>query len=112
MNDLNELKIEEQIINPVEEINEDDLFVHVELDEKESEKLAAEPYSYWKSVFRIFIKKPSAIIALVSFVLFILSIIVIPMFTPEGWLDSNMSINNFSSCFMNAITRYEPIIFI
>lgn len=96
MNDLNELKIEEQIIDPVEEINEDDLFVHVELDEKESEKLAAEPYSYWKSVFRIFIKKPAAIIALVSFVLFILSIIVIPMFTPEGWLDSNMTINNLA----------------
>ena len=57
--------------NVVEEINEDELFVPVQLDEKESERIAAEPYSYWKSVFRIFLKKPSAMIALVSLILFI-----------------------------------------
>ena len=58
----------------------DDLFVRVELDEEESEHIAAEPYSYWKSVFRVFIRKPSAIIALSVLALLILGIIFIPMF--------------------------------
>lgn len=62
----------------------DDLFVPVELNEKESEHLAAEPYSYWKSVFKVFMKKPSAKIALVSLVLFILAVIIIPLFAPEN----------------------------
>lgn len=62
----------------------DDLFVPVELNEKESEHLAAEPYSYWKSVFKVFMKKPSAKIALVSMVLFILAVTIIPLFAPEN----------------------------
>ena len=35
---------------------ENALFYRVPINETESEHLAAEPYSYWKSVFRIFIK--------------------------------------------------------
>ena len=73
----------------------DDLFVPVQLDDKESEHLASEPYSYWKSVFRVFIKKPSAIIALISFVIFLLSILIIPMFCPDGWLDSHVTPQQF-----------------
>ena len=63
----------------------DDLFVRVELNEEESEHIAAEPYSYWKSVFRVFIRKPAAIIAMVVLALLILGIIIIPLFsTPEA----------------------------
>lgn len=63
--------------------NLDELFVPVELNATESEHLAAEPYSYWKSVFKVFRKKPSAIIATVSMVLFLLAVIIIPLFV-EG----------------------------
>ena len=70
----------------INEINEDELFQRVNIDEFESEHLAAEPYSYWKSVFRVFIKKPSAIIGLTSLILFIIAIIVIPIVAPEEFL--------------------------
>ena len=71
------------------EVDEDSLFKLVELNETESEHLAAEPYSYWKSVLRVFIKKPSARIAIVCLALIILSAIFIPMFgqnVPGGYL--------------------------
>ncbi len=88
----------------------DDLFYRVELDEEESEHLAAEPYSYWKSVFKIFIKKPSAIIGLATLALLILGIIFIPLFAYGPVLDesgsvlvadafnSNLSIKNLAPC--------------
>lgn len=74
----------------------DDLFVHVDVKQEESEKLTAEPYSYWKSVFRIFIRKPATILALSILVLLILGIIVIPLFAPNGVFDSNMGIANLA----------------
>ncbi len=92
MNDLQDLTLQNQ--NEVE-INEDELFVPVALDEKKSEHIASEPYSYWKSVFRVFIKKPGAIIALSSLVLFLLCILIIPMFTPEGYLDTHVTKEDF-----------------
>lgn len=73
------------------EINEDDLFQRVDIDEFESEHLAAEPYSYWKSVFRVFIKKPSAIIGLVSLIIFVLAIIIIPAIAPDEYLEFHVS---------------------
>ncbi|MBQ9520166.1 MAG: ABC transporter permease [Acholeplasmatales bacterium] len=74
----------------------DDLFVRVELNEEESEHIAAEPYSYWKSVFRVFIRKPAAIIAMVVLALLILGIIIIPLFsTPEAY-KSNVEIKNLA----------------
>lgn len=72
----------------------DDLFVRVPISETESEHLAAEPYSYWKSVFRVFIKKPSAIISLVCLILMIATIIIIPLFAYEGAYESNIYIAN------------------
>ncbi len=79
-----------------EEENIDDLFKLVELDERESEHIAAEPYSYWKSVLRVFIKKPAAIISLVSLIILIIGVVFIPMFVPEGYLSEyeNLAIKN------------------
>lgn len=88
MRKIDEYKITDvltpELIQENEIENLDELFVPVELDETESEHLAAEPYSYWKSVFKVFIHKPSAIIAIISFVLFLLAIIIIPLFAPEN----------------------------
>ena len=72
------------------EVNEDLLFRRVPLNERESEHLAAEPYSYWKSVFRIFIKKPSAIISIISLVLLVAAMIIIPCFAYKGAFESNI----------------------
>jgi oligopeptide transport system permease protein len=66
-----------------ETLDENTLFVPVKIDETESEHIASEPYSYWKSVFRVFIKKPAAIVALVSLALFLLAIIIIPAIAPD-----------------------------
>ena len=76
------------------ELNEDSLFRRVPLNEKESEHLAAEPYSYWKSVFRIFLKKPSAIISIICLFILITSMIIIPFFAYDGAFESNISLAN------------------
>lgn len=58
------------------------LFKLVELQEKESEKLEIEPYSYWKSVIKEFKRKPSAIISLVLLILLVVLSIAVPLFSP------------------------------
>ncbi|MDD4063061.1 MAG: ABC transporter permease [Bacilli bacterium] len=68
------------------DINEDELFVPVTLDEKESEHIAKESYSYWKSVLRVFIRKPSAIIAITSLFLIIALSLIVPILTPAEYL--------------------------
>jgi oligopeptide transport system permease protein len=74
----------------------DDLFVHVDIKEEESEKIASEPYSYWKSVFRIFIHRPATILALCVLAVLILGIIFIPLFAPEDAYVINMDNKNFA----------------
>ena len=68
-----------------EELN--DLFVSVPLNEEESEHITTEPYSYWKSVLRVFIKKPAAIISISLLVLLLLAIIIIPLATPAHYIE-------------------------
>ncbi len=80
----------------VPEVNEDDLFVPVELDALKSEKILAEPYSYIKSVFRVFIRKPSSWIALVTLAILVLGTIIIPLFTPDGFLEFNVANRNIA----------------
>ncbi len=74
----------------------DDLFVHVDIKEEESEKIVTEPYSYWKSVFRIFIHRPATILALSVLVILILGIIFIPLFAPESAYVINMDNKNLA----------------
>lgn len=68
----------------------DDLFVHVDIKNEESEMLASEPYSYWKSVFRIFIRRPATILALSVLAVLVIGIIIIPLFAPEDAYEINM----------------------
>lgn len=74
----------------------DDLFVHVDVKQEESEKLTSEPYSYWKSVFKIFIRRPATILALSVLGILILCIIFIPLFAPAGAFDTNPSTMNLA----------------
>lgn len=64
-----------------------ELFEFVKLDEQKSEHLSSAPYSYFKSVFKAFIKKPAAIIGLVLFVILIAGVIIIPLLGHEGLYD-------------------------
>ena len=80
------------IVNP--ELDKS-LFTKSVLNEEESEHLAAEPYSYWKSVFRVFIKKPSAKIGLIAFIIFILCAIIIPLFAYPGAYDTHVVDSDF-----------------
>ncbi len=73
---------------------EDALFYRVAIDEQESEHLAAEPYSYWKSVFRVFRGKTSAKISIFCLALMIFSMIIVPLFAPDGAYTSNLTIMN------------------
>jgi len=95
--ETNELEITNEASKRVPEDtlpNEDDLFVRVEINTTESEHIAAEPYSYWKSVLRVFIRRPSAIIGISCLFIMIVGMLVIPLFTPAGYLDSNLDIKN------------------
>lgn len=69
----------------------DDLFVHVDIKEEESEMLSQEPYSYWKSVFSIFIRRPATLLALAVLVTLILGIVIIPLFAPEDAYSIDMT---------------------
>ena len=73
---------------------EDALFYHVDIDEQESEHLAAEPYSYWKSVLRVFATKTSARISIICLLIIVLSMLIIPLFAPSGVYESNLAIKN------------------
>jgi len=74
--------------------NIDKLFVVATFDKKESEKLAVEPYSYWRSVYKAFKKKPSAIFAVSLLVLMIVFTVFVPIFSPYDiksvYLDSRL----------------------
>lgn len=75
---------------------EEKMLRRIPLDEEESEHLAAEPYSYWKSVFRVFLKKPAAIIGLSVFAIVILGMIIFPLLTPEGYTNYHTEIRNLA----------------
>jgi oligopeptide transport system permease protein len=84
----------EQGLPKQDDINEDDLFVLVEIDVLKSEQIKSEPYSYFKSVFAAFLRKPSAWIAMITLFLMLLGIIIIPTLTPEGFFDYNVDERN------------------
>lgn len=65
-----------------ENSNINDLFYHVEIKAKESEKLKVEHYSYWRSVFREFFKKPQAIFAIIGIVITLFFAFLIPILSP------------------------------
>lgn len=84
----------EQNLSTQNDVNEDDLFVLVEIDVLKSEQIKSEPYSYFKSVFAAFLRKPSAWIAMITMFLMLLGVIIIPMLTPEGFFDYNVNERN------------------
>lgn len=69
----------------------DDKFVLVENTYEESERLAVEPYSFWKSVFRVFFKKKSAIISLIIIALLLIMAIVVPFCFPSWYTSPNVT---------------------
>ena len=73
----------EDIINPqVEQIeNEDELFVIVDNNLSDSEKIDAPRYSYWKSVIRSFFKNKVNIFALSLLILVLLLAYIQPLFS-------------------------------
>lgn len=74
-------------MNNLEYQDEAKLFKFVDLKEDTKNESIHKSYSYFNSVFKTFIKKPSAIIAISLLILLIFGIIIIPIFTPDGWLD-------------------------
>ncbi len=76
------------------DVNEDDLFVLVDIDILKSEQIKSEPYSYFKSVFGAFLRKPAAWIAMITLFFMLLGVIIIPMLTPEGFFDYNVNERN------------------
>ncbi len=70
---------------------QEELFTLVGEDKSlESEKITTAPYSYFKSVFKVFFRNPGAIIGIVVLALLIIGAIVFPIFAPEGYLEMNV----------------------
>lgn len=68
-------------LNPKVKVNledEKDLFTRVDINKDEIEKINVQKYSYWKSVFKSVIKKPSSIISLVIIAIILLFTIIGP----------------------------------
>lgn len=93
----------------IEDQLEDDItldqFVFVESHTEDSEKLAVEPYSYWKSVFRIFFKKKSAIVSIVLIAILLIMAILVPMIlsrTHPYYFESNLLSSNPEGSLKNA----------
>jgi oligopeptide transport system permease protein len=57
----------------------EDLFQRVQVDKTDSEKLDVKPYSYWKSVARLFFRKPVSIISLIMILIVVALAIFIPL---------------------------------
>jgi len=87
--ELNSSTSNENVVTEIK--NEDDLFVFAKVDKLKSERITSEPYSYMKSVFRVFIKKPSAWIAMITLFLMLLAILIVPIFAPEEFLQYDVS---------------------
>lgn len=73
---------------------EDELFQFVDISTINSERITAPRYSYWKSVFRIFFKKPSNWIMLGILAFIIIMAIVMPFIFPYD-LSENVSHPNY-----------------
>lgn len=52
--------------------DEKDLFTRVDINQEEIEKISVQKYSYWKSVFKSVIRKPSSIISLIIIAIIVL----------------------------------------
>ena len=68
--------------------NEDELFVPINQNSIESEKIIAPRYSYWKSVFRIFFKKKMNILLIAAFVVIFIVSFAVPLFAPYDYLEN------------------------
>lgn len=73
---------------------EDDLFYFVDTNTLNSERITAPRYSYWKSVFRIFFKKPTNWIMIILLALILLMSLIFPLILPydmsENVLDTTL----------------------
>ena len=68
--DLIEKEAEQTVTQTVEieEVDENDLFTLVDVNSKSVEQISVQKYSYWKSVFKSVIRKPSSIISIIILV--------------------------------------------
>ena len=72
--------------------DEKDLFTRVDVNQEAVEQISVEKYSYWKSVFKSVIKKPSAIISIfILAVIVVLTIIGPNLFDYSAFADPNKS---------------------
>ena len=76
-------------IKELSQKEEDSLFKFVsDNDMRNSEKIIAPRYSYWKSVFRVFFKKKINIVMIAILLLIILVSYIVPLFWPYDMLES------------------------
>jgi oligopeptide transport system permease protein len=77
--------------------NEDALFEFVtDRDARDSEKIIAPRYSYWKSVFRVFFRKKINIVLIVIFLLIVLTAYIMPVFWPYDSLENVTASTTFN----------------
>lgn len=95
--------------NKIDDKELDNKFVFAETDYEESEKLAVEPYSYWKSVFRVFIHKKSAIVSIVIIAVLILMAIIVPFCFPSWYAQTNILTSSPGGNLVDAAPSWKHI---
>lgn len=89
----------------MEKLTEKDLFTFADFDEFESEHIAAPRYSYWKSVWRTFVKDKIAVFFSVVLIIVIAFAMIQPMFSGYDPMVAP-NINNASMKFLSPSREY------
>lgn len=101
-----EIKKQAIDLEKISNSNEDDLFYFVDTNTVSSERITAPRYSYWKSVFRIFFKKPTNWIALFFLAFIIGMAIIFPMIAPYNEFENTMRSSYFNLSPSAAIDKF------
>lgn len=101
-----EIKKQAIDLEKISNSNEDDLFYFVDTNTVSSERITAPRYSYWKSVFRIFFKKPTNWIALFLLAFIIGMAIIFPMIAPYNEFENTMRSSYFNLSPDAAINKF------
>lgn len=93
-------------IEKIEASKEDDLFYFVDINTAVSERITAPRYSYWKSVFRIFFKRPTNWIALAILAFILIMSFVFPFIFQYNEFENVIATDTFNLSPGEAIARF------
>ncbi len=90
---------------------DDELFVFIDKDSIQSEKITAPRYSYWASVFRVFFRKKTNIVLLGLMALLLICAFVLPLIVPYDAFENVTDPTSFNLSPARAMKKYDGFSF-